>query len=161
MRDSDRGKLIVERSAAENEYLHRDFHGVMCFIIKHLDETGGTEATREFLRGVGTTVFAPLIEDLKGRGLDALEVHWRNVFGAEGGTWALTKEGNTLVLRVDECPAVAHLKKRDQLLTDRFCEATKIVNQVVCEAAGYEASCEYVAGAGSCVQRFWLKGECP
>ena len=149
---------VVERSASDNEYLHRDFHGAMCYVVRHLDETYGTDATEEYLRQVGATVYKPLSDQLRSEGLPALERHWRHVFDKEGGKYDLTYEGGTLVLTVEECPAVSHLRKRDQLLTERFCEATVVVNRAICEAAGYACSCEYVPGAGRCVQRFWRDG---
>ena len=158
MVNADPNPRIVERKASDNEYLHRDFHGAMCYIVRHLDGTYGADATEEYLRQLGATVYRPLSNQLRSEGLPALEKHWRCVFEREGGKYDLTYEGDVLVLTVEECPAVSHLRKRGQLLTERFCETTVVVNEAICSAAGYVCSCEYVPGAGRCVQRFWREG---
>ena len=49
-------------------------------------------------------------------------------------------EGEVLVLTVERCPAIAHLKRREQLFTDRYCETTVVVNEAVCQQAGYRCS---------------------
>jgi hypothetical protein len=153
------GLRILDCKAADHSYLHQDFHGALCYAIKYLDDHYGPAATEEFLRQVGRSCFAPLGERLKSGGLDALAEHWREVFGREGGKISLEFREGALVLTVDECPAIAHLKKIGQFFTTRYCETTAIVNETVCAAAGYRSSCEYEAGAGRCVQKFWKHAE--
>ena len=150
---------VLDCYAGDNEYLHRDFHGALCYTIKYLDDKFGHDATAEYLRQVGRTYFAPLSEKLKTDGLAALEDHWRNIFGTEGGKWSLDYDGDTLVLTVDECPAVAHIKATGHLYTDRFCVSTVIVNETICVDAGYKCSCQYEPGVGKCVQKFWKETE--
>ncbi len=154
------GKIrVLDRKASDSEYLHRDFHGVLCYSIKYLDENYGPEATRRYLQQVGETVYSPLIESLRREGLPALERHWRDVFTKESGRFELSYEGGTLVLTVYECPAIAHLKRVNQLFTERYCETTVVVNETICRRAGYRCSCEYERGEGRCVQRFWREKE--
>ncbi len=152
-------KKVLDCTAMDNKYLHKDFHGAMCFSIKYLDENFGREATAEYLRQVGKTVYSPLINKLGSDGLSALEDHWRKIFTEEGGEFHLGYEGNVLVLRVDKCPAVAHLKRIGKFYTDRFCEITVLVNETICNEAGFACSCEYVPSEGKCVQKFWKKGD--
>jgi len=151
----DSQKKVLDQKASDNQYLHKDFHGALCYGIDYLDRLYGPAATDEYLRQVGETYFSPLSEQLKAEGLPALERHWRNVFGLEGGRFTLCYEGDVLVLAVDECPAVAHLKKINKLYTPRFCRTTVVVNETICRRAGYECSCEYEPGRGRCVQKFW------
>ena len=148
-------KQVLDCKASDHEYLHKDFHGALCYSIRYLDEHYGQDATREYLQQVGRTYFAPLTEALKKGGLSALEKHWRDVFGQEGGKFSLDYQDGKLILEVQECPAVAHLLKKGQLFTDRFCETTVVVNETICQQAGYRCSCEYEPGQGKCVQRFW------
>ena len=150
---------LLDRTASEGEYLHRDFHGALCYAIAYLDRRHGPQVTRRYLQQVGRTCYAPLIERLAAEGLPALEEHWRAVFEREGGGYVLAYEDGTLVLTVSDCPAVAHLKARGQLYTERFCVTTEVVNETICRAAGYVASCAYEPGQGRCVQRFWRAGE--
>jgi hypothetical protein len=146
---------ILDCKASEHEYLHRDFHGALCYTIKYLDDNFGANATEEYLAQVGKAVFAELSQRLRDHGLSALEDHWRETFTLEGGKFHLERDGGVLVLTVDECPAIRHLKKTGQFFTDRYCQTTVVVNDTICRQAGYAASCEYEPGLGKCVQRFW------
>lgn len=151
-------KHVLDQKASDNEYLHKDFHGALGYTIRYLDETFGPEATREYLQQVGRTCFGPLIEKVKAEGLPAIEQHFREVMDREDGEYTFSWEGDTLVLRVTKCPAVAHMKKNGAWFTDRFCETTVVVNETICREAGYACSCEYETGEGRCVQTF-RKGE--
>ena len=148
-------KRVIDCKASDNVYLHKDFHGALCYSIQYLDEQYGHDATAAYLAQVGETFFAPLSEALKREGLAALEKHWRQIFSLEEGQFSLEYEDGALVLTVQECPAIAHLKSRGQLFTDRYCETTVVVNETVCRRAGYDCSCTYEPGQGQCVQRFW------
>lgn len=159
MPESKEGLKILECKASDHEYLHKDFHGALCYAIRYLDENYGLEATTEYLRQVGRSYYAPLSQQLRNEGLAGLERHWNTVFTKEGGKFTLSCEGGVLVLTVHECPAIAHLKKIDQLFTDRYCQTTVVVNDTISRDAGYCCSTEYEPGAGKCVQRFWKAKE--
>ena len=146
---------VLDCKAADHEYLHRDFHGALCYGIKYLDDTFGPEATAGYLQQVARSYYSPLIGQLKSDGMGALEKHFRNIFTTEGGQFEVEYQDGRLVLTVTECPAVAHLKKIDQLCTDRFCETTVVVNETICADAGFCCSCAYEPGQGRCVQKFW------
>jgi len=148
---------ILERNSSDNEYLHKDFHGALCYGIKYLDQTYGQDATAEYLQQVGRETFSPLIVALKKEGLIALERHFKHIFEIEDGQAEFKREDNCLVINVSKCPAIAHLKSTGQLFTDRYCETTVNVNLAICSAAGYQCSCEYKPGIGKCVQKFWKK----
>lgn len=148
---------IIEQKAADSEYLHLDFHGAMCFVIKYLDDNLGGDAATNYLKEFAATYFMPLSQELKREGLEVLEKHWKNVFGKENGHIELYSNDKSLVLKVLKCPAVNHLKKNKMFYTNRFCETTAVVNQTICDAAGYECRCQYNPGEGTCIQEFWVK----
>jgi hypothetical protein len=153
---NDSGKLkVLDSGGGDHEYLHKDFHGALCYSIRYLDENLGLEATEQYLRDVGRKNYKGLVQRLRQEGLPALAQHWREVFTREGGKFRMEYEGDTLVLTVEECPAIAHLKKTGQLFTTRYCETTVVVNETICEQAGYSSSCIYEPGEGKCVQKFW------
>ena len=155
MAESRKEVKVLDCRASDNPYLHKDFHGALCYIIGYLDDNFGPEATVEYLEQVARTYYAPLAEELEKSGLAALERHWRKIFQIEGGEFSLRYEDGRLVLTVSVCPAIAHLKEHDWLFTERFCETTAVVNASICRAAGYECSCRYEPGRGKCVQKFW------
>jgi hypothetical protein len=146
---------VIDCKKSDNEYLHKDFHGALCYAIKYLDDHYGPQATEDYLVQVGKTYFAPLSEKLKTEGLNVLEAYWRRIFEKEHGRFTLRYEGETLILDVQECPAIAHLKKNNLLFTDRYCQTTVVTNETICAEAGYQCRCEYVPGEGKCVQTFW------
>ena len=149
---------ILELKASDNQYLHKDFHGALCYAIKYLDDMFGPDITSEYLQQVGRENFKPLIEELKKKGVVALEHHFKRIFELEGGHARFQCEKDKLTIEVSECPAISHLKSNGQLFTERYCETTANINHGICHSAGYECSCNYVAGEGKCVQRFWKKG---
>ncbi len=145
----------MEQKASDREYLHKDFHGALAYALFYLDKTFGEQATTEYLQQVGRTCYIPLIEQIKNEGLSALEKHLRSVFTLEGGRFTVHYEQNTLVMTVTECPAIAHLKKIGQFYSERYCESTRVVNETICQNAGYQCSCSYEPGQGKCTQKFW------
>jgi hypothetical protein len=42
-------RKVLERSASDNRYLHKDFYGALCYVIKYLDETLGYYAVTRYL----------------------------------------------------------------------------------------------------------------
>jgi hypothetical protein len=136
-------------------HVHKDFHGALSYGLQFLDEHVGEEGARAFLSGLAESVYKPLVEDIRARGIAALRDHWQRVFAIEGGVIELRDEGDRLELRVLRCPAIAHMKEHGYAVAARFCEHTRAVNEAVCHAAGFECDVEYDQAAGRCVQRFW------
>ena len=146
---------VIDVKQSDNDYLHKDFHGALCYAIQYLDDTFGQQATHDYLVQVGRTYFKPLSDKLKTDGLKALEDYWQKIFQKENGRFTLRYEDNRLVLEVQECPAISHLKKNNLLFTDRYCQTTVVVNETICGQAGYQCSCRYEPGQGKCIQIFW------
>ena len=137
--------------------VHKDFHGALSYGLQFVEESYGLEGMQEFLTGLAQGVYKTLCDDLRARGLDALQDHWKTIFDLEGGEYEMHLEGDTLVLIVKRCPAISHMKGQGYSIAAHYCEHTRIVNEAICAAAGYAASVEYDQDAGSCIQRFWRK----
>ena len=135
--------------------VHKDFHGALSYGIQYLHERSGDEGVKAFFSGLAGTVYRPLVEDLRERGLPALREHWQRIFDLEGGVVEFTMDGDVLVLTVHRCPAIAHMREHSYAIAPNFCEHTRIVNDAICRAAGYAATVEYNQEEGRCVQRFW------
>ena len=65
-------KEIVRRNAADNAYLHKDFHGALSTGIAYLEQRYGAEAVRDFLRQFARAFYASLTQAINARGLMAL-----------------------------------------------------------------------------------------
>ena len=101
--------------------------------------------------------YRPLSEQLKQEGLSALEAHWQKIFTLEEGAFRLSYDQDKLVLHVERCPAIHHMKAHGYLIADRFCEHTRIVNEEICHPAGYDCAVEYDQEAATCTQSFWKR----
>ncbi|OHB59851.1 MAG: hypothetical protein A2Y12_10705 [Planctomycetes bacterium GWF2_42_9] len=146
---------VLDYKQSDNEYLHKDFHGALCYAIKYIDERYGFEATNNYLQMVGKNIYPPLIARIKKDGLVALVLHFKNIFELEGGKVEIVYGGNRLTIKVHECPAIKHLRKTKQLYTHRYCETTVQINKAICQAADYNCTCAYKPGQAQCVQQFW------
>lgn len=149
-------KQTMHRAAGDNEYLHQDFHGALSAGIEYLHEHCGEEAVREYLWQFARAFYAPLSEDLRRRGLVALEEHFRKIYGLEGAEVRFARSKDELRIEVDACPAVTHLRKQGYPVARLFRETTETVNQAICHETPFAAELpEYDDETGRNVQRFY------
>ena len=135
--------------------VHKDFHGALSYGIQFLVDNYGMDGLKKYLRGLAKSVYAPLAKDLKADGLGAIRKHYEDIFMLEGGKFEFREEDDTLVFDVKECPAIAHMKAQGYEISPHFCEHTRILNEAICNEAGYSSSVDYNQEEGRCVQRFW------
>ena len=151
-------KEVMQRRAADNEYLHKDFHGALSCGIDYLHEHYGEEAVRQYLHDFALSFYAPLREALQQRGLVALKEHFEKVYETEGGEAAFELSDDELVIRVAACPAVTHMREQNYPVADLFHETTRTVNETVCEGTPYAAELvEHEPETGRSVQRFYRR----
>jgi len=149
-------KQVMHRTAGDNEYLHRDFHGALSAGIEYLHEHYGDEAVRDYLRQFARSFYAPLTEALKQRGLVALGEHFRRVYDLEGGAVRLALSEDELRIEVDACPAVTHMRNEGYPVARLFRETTETVNRALCHGTAFSAELlDYDDRTGRCVQRFY------
>jgi len=149
-------KQVMHRTAGDNEYLHRDFHGALSAGIEYLHEDYGDEAVRDYLWQFARSFYAPLTAALERRGLVALEEHFRRVYALEGGAVRLALSEDELRIEVDACPAVTHMREHGYPVARLFRETTETVNRAICHATVFSAELlDYDDRTGRCVQRFY------
>lgn len=154
-READMTREVMRRKASDNEYLHKDFHGALSAGITYLEEHYGEEAVREFLRTFAHTYFAPLVEDLRRHGLVALKGHFERMYEVEGGRCRIDLSDDELILSVEACPAVMHMREHGYPVARLFHETSKTVNEALCEGTPFCAEwVEYDERTGRSVQRF-------
>ena len=151
-------KEIMRRKAADNPYLHKDFHGALNKGIEYLHRHYGADSVRRYLRQFAAAFYRLLTEDLKKRGLVALEEYFKKVYQVEGGKARFDLFEDELKITVDACPAVTHLRKNGYLAAELFFETTRTVNETICDGTPFAAELlDYNQETGSGVQRFYLK----
>lgn len=151
-------KEVMRRTAADNPYLHKDFHGAMSCGIQYLHERFGAEAVREYLRRFTDAYHAPLKAALRQRGLPALAEYLDGIYRAEGAQYELAVTDDELVLRVQECPAISHMRSHGYAVADLWVETTRTVYAHLCEGSDFDFELQqYDPLSGASVQRFFRR----
>lgn len=149
---------VVRRTARDNRYLHKDFHGALSVGLEYLEHHFGEEAVRDYLRQFARAFYAPLAADLGRRGLVALEEHFTRVYDEEGGDVRITLSEEELRIEVKACPAVTHMRERGYPVARLFRETTRTVNETICEGTPYTAELlAYDDQTGRSIQCFRLR----
>lgn len=149
---------VMTRSAADNEYLHRDFHGLMSVAIEYLHTRFGEEAVREYIRQFARTYHAPLTRELASEGLPAMRRYLERIYAAEGGSVRIASSQNDLTITVEACPAVGHLRNAGYPVARLFAETTRTLYAAICEDTpfGFELA-EYDYDTGRSRARLFRK----
>lgn len=148
-------KQSMRRSASDNTYLHKDFHGAMSTGIDYLDRTLGEDAVREYLRRFARRFYASVTDDIRERGLVALKEHFERIYGLEGGRISISISEDELTLEVEACPAVLHMREHGYKVARLWAETERTVNAALCEGTSLVAELvAYDEETGRSVQRF-------
>ncbi len=151
-------KEIMDRRASDNEYLHKDFHGALSAGIEYLHTSFGEESVREYLRQFTLHYYAPLIDDLRERGLAAFREHFERMYALEGAEIQCAYSDDELIIRVASCPAVTHMRRNGYPVARLFSETVRTVNESLCEGTPFAAELiEYDTETGKSVQRFYRR----
>lgn len=148
------------RHASDNKYLHRDFHGILNLGIEYLQEQYGKESVIEYLQEYTKVFHKPLIDDIKAKGLDALENYFKKIFDIEEASGDISFEHGSgeLTVIIAKCPAVSHMKKTNIAPAEMFVETTRTIGQTLAIESGlsYEMV-SYDEQTGASKQKFYGK----
>ncbi len=149
----------ITRRAADNDYLHKDFHGALSAGLEYLEDDYGEEAVHEYLHRFATRFYAPLTEAINERGLIALKEYFEKLYEIEGGNVEITlTEDEILMVKVKACPAVTHMRKHDYPVARLFVETTRTVNEAICESTPFDAQLvKYDDQTGRSMQTFFRR----
>jgi len=151
-------KEIMRRKAADNEYLHKDFHLALNAAIEYLHKRQGAEAVREYLRQFALAFYSPLMARIKRSGLKALEDHFKRIYKIEKGAIRIRRTRDDLILEVDACPAVAHMHAKKCKPTRLFYETSRTIHAALCEGSPFDFEwVSYDPKTGRSVQRFYRR----
>lgn len=144
------------RKAADNEYLHKDFHDALNLALKYVRKRFGNDAVRDYLRQYARSFHAPLIRKLRRRGLVALKEYFKEIYAIEGAAIRITCSKDELLLETDFCPAVRHIRKMGQTVSPLFNETERAVHEAICETTPFDYELvSYNKKTGRSVQRFY------
>jgi hypothetical protein len=151
-------KEIITRHAADNAYLHKDFHGALSTGIAYLERRYGAEAVRDYLRRFAAAFYAGVTQAINERGLIALREHLERIYKIEGGQIAIICSDDEILLEVETCPAVTHMREHDYAVAPLFYETSKTVYAAICEGTPFVSEwLRYDAGSGRSAVRFFRR----
>ena len=153
----DGNTLQMHRNAADNEYYHKDFHSSMNNGIQYLGENYGEKTVVEFLKRVARNVYKREIEDIKKDGINAITEIIKETYQKEKCPQVLniTKDKNSLVVKIDCCPAVKHLNDTGRIVTEWFNLTTSVIMGEFAKAAGMTFNMKkYIASSGKAEYAF-------
>ena len=131
----------MDRKASDNEYFRKDFHSSMNMGIEYLGSKYGIDAIIEYLTRFTKNVYSTVINDIKEFGPKALENKILDTYKKEKAPDAVKTEFsadmNELVVTIDYCPAVRHLKETGREVSKWFRYTTEIVMKTLAESCGY------------------------
>jgi len=153
-------KEVINRKASDNEYLHKDFHGALSAGIEYLHKNYGEQAVRAYLRQFALVFYSPLKKTLNECGLVAFKEHFQKIYKIEGGKIDISFSDDELILKVEACPAVMHMRKNEYPIAELFYETTKTVNEAICEGSEFVFELvEYDPQTGRSLQRFYRRSK--
>lgn len=151
-------KQVMDRRASDNEYLHRDFHGALSSALIYLEGRFGPEAVCDYLRRFARSFHAPLREELRDRGLVAIAERLRRVYEAEGAAPHIDLSEDELIVRVEACPAVTHMREHGYEVAPLWRETLRSVNEGICEDSAFDFELlDYDEQTGASVGRFFRR----
>jgi hypothetical protein len=123
------------RKAADNKYLHKDFHNIMNIGLNYVEKKYGAEAVKEYLRQFALAYYIPLKKRMQKNGLYGIETHIRDIYEKEEWTNHIffRRSENRLMVKIDKCPAVFHIKKSGGRVSRLYRETTKTIYDAICE----------------------------
>ena len=133
-----------------------DFYFAINATFRYIHEHWGEEELIRYWKAMGREYYAPLTEQFRDGGPEAVARHWRAFFAEEPGAEAtVAREGERVTVDVHTCPAIKHLREQGREIMPLYCQHCTHVSRGFCEPAGYEVQVE--GGGGSCRQTFTRK----
>lgn len=151
---------VMERKASDNKYLHRDFHLSADIGIAYIGERYGDNGVKEYLRKFAVAYYVPLVNDIKKRGLAALDEHIQKTYEKEEATKYLkTKLNDTqLMVEVEKCPGVEYMKSTGYQPSKWYIEGTRTVYETIADMSNISFELiNYDQEDGKAKYRFFIR----
>lgn len=126
-------KRTMRRQASDNQYLHKDFHGVLSGGLTYLETTGGGDAVRAFIRRFVNEYHAPLKLSMRAKGLVALRAYIERIYKIEEANYTIQVTPGKLAIHLLANPAIEHIRLRGYPMTAAFHETDSFFYDVLCE----------------------------
>jgi len=135
---------ILDIKPDDHDYFHRDFHSSLNMGIDYMGREHGVTALDDYLRLYTQHVYKRTIEAMAKDPFAAIEANIRETYRLEKASDLvhITKDGKTLHVRIDYCPAVKHLRDTGRDVSQWFDHATSVVMKTLADHAGLSFTME-------------------
>lgn len=139
-----------------SQTVHKNFHGLMSYLIKFIRENHGEKHLESFFSSSAVYIYKPLIKRIKDNGLVEIKKHLEKTFSIEDGEFDLKFKDNRITFNVKKCPAICFMKDKKIEIDKDFCKySTEVVNKSIAKECSYNFKVDYNQEKGSCIQIFW------
>lgn len=130
-----------------------DFYFAINATFRFIEQRLGIEGLRRYWHDLGSRYYAPVSARWKAGGLSAVAAHWKDFFKAEPGAEVeVQTTDNEVVVQVNVCPMIKHLRANGREVMPVFCQHCYYVSEAMAAPAGLSVRIE--GGNGRCTQRF-------
>jgi hypothetical protein len=137
-----------------------DFFTAINATFRFIERKLGRVGLLRYWQELGEKYYAPVAQRWAAGGLPAVAAHWRAAFAAEPGADVTVEEtADQVLIRVQTCPAIAHLRTQQREITPSFCQHCYFVNEAIAAPAGLTV--RITGGNGSCEQCFLPRAAAP
>jgi hypothetical protein len=153
-------KEIMRQKAADNTYLHKDFHIALNYGLDYLHKNFGEDAVRDYLAKFANTYYSPFKITIKDKGLLAIKVYYEKIYEIEGARFDISFSQDELLIHLLASPAVMHIKAKGHPVCELFHESVTTVTKTICEDTPYDVEMlEYRDDNGAYRIRFFRRQE--
>lgn len=146
---------VMSRTAADNKYLHKDFHQSMNLLMDYIYNNFGKENLVQYLRQYTQAYFLPLHESLKAGNLNALADYFSDIYEKEEWPIKIKMKEGQLEIEQDACPGISHIKSLGETPTPLYIESYRTVYSTLCENTPFEYTLvHFDSETGACKQLF-------
>lgn len=135
----DANTEIMDRRAAQNEYLHRQFHNGVDQGVAYLGSRFGDAVVTDYLQTFTRHFYRDLEARIRADGPAALKAHLERIYALEHASDVLSArlDGQTLEVRIARCPAVTYMRSVSHVPSPWYMQTTRVVLETIAADTGY------------------------
>lgn len=131
-------KEVMTRRSADNEYFHKDFH-ISCDLgISYVGEHYGDDGVREYIRNYTANYLAPLSNQIREEGFQALEQYLKQLYETEKapGVLKIRRSDDEIEVTITACPAIAFMRESGHTPSKWYIDTTTVLYETIAQNAG-------------------------
>ena len=126
-------KEVMTRRSADNEYFHKDFH-ISCDLgISYVGEHYGDDGVREYIRNYTANYLAPLSNQIREEGFQALEQYLKQLYETEKapGVLKIRRSDDEIEVTITACPAIAFMRESGHTPSKWYIDTTTVLYETI------------------------------